>query len=824
MKTLKYKVYRKTALIMAFILLIQIWMPTITWALSSGPSTPEVQSFEPVGTSQMVDLFSGDFNYNIPLLEVGGYPINIAYHAGPGLEQEASWVGLGWNLNPGSILRNMRGIPDDFSGEVIEKEVNILPNRSVSFLVNPEVELLGKEIAGTKEKKRGPKLGFTTGVRYNNYRGISMIGKANIGLDISLMGAFNLNLNLGADLENGISFVPSLSTSFKIDENKGDGSLTGNINIGAPYNSRQGMSEMTFTKGFSNFQTKQSSNKFRKIESTIGASITTTLATFNTPSYITKSDFDSRSFSFSANFAAGGEVPFANIESNLEGAFSTHRTIGSRNLKAYGYLNQHLADPESDLLDFNREKEGPFFLGTGVLPIANITNDVFSVSGQGMGGVFRGFRNQINYVTDPIATNNSTDGSTGAEIGIPLSPITFKGGSNISIHALRSTSGLWQDDNLAINTFNRNTEPTSNDIDRIKFEHSYFKQLGELSVDNDRYDNLGKKEPLAVSVFPNFADVTSPQLSNQFTNRKGNLQAISPVTEKRVPRNQLTYTKSFDDVIQENRDREIRSYSIDQNDNLDYETRTIEEYKNVLNDYGMLGSQTFEYSVLRPDGMRYIYGLPAFNLSKEEVTFNIGADKPKAGTNGYVTYTDADANANANSNTHGLDNFVSIDRMPAYSYTHHLTEVVSPDYRDLTGDGPSDDDYGNWVKFNYAYQAGPLFSSGGNYSWRFPMTDNDILMPGEDGLAVFNEGLKSRDNDNKASYTYGEKEKWYLQSIESRTHIAVFYTSITGDRNDARQASSSRGGVDLTGPNLNQQLDRIEYYSKNDVYENGVVK
>ena len=41
----------------------------------------------------MVDLFSGDFNYNIPLMEVGGYPINLSYHSGIGMDQEASWVG-----------------------------------------------------------------------------------------------------------------------------------------------------------------------------------------------------------------------------------------------------------------------------------------------------------------------------------------------------------------------------------------------------------------------------------------------------------------------------------------------------------------------------------------------------------------------------------------------------------------------------------------------------------------------------------------------------------------------------------------------------------
>ena len=30
----------------------------------------------------MVDLFTGDFSYNIPLLDVGGYPVNLFYRSG----------------------------------------------------------------------------------------------------------------------------------------------------------------------------------------------------------------------------------------------------------------------------------------------------------------------------------------------------------------------------------------------------------------------------------------------------------------------------------------------------------------------------------------------------------------------------------------------------------------------------------------------------------------------------------------------------------------------------------------------------------------------
>ncbi len=92
--------------------------PSVSYALTSGPTAPESNSFEPVDTTDMVNLLTGDFTYNIPLLEVpgpaGGYPISLSYHAGIQLNQDASWVGLGWNLNPGAITRTVNGYPDDY--------------------------------------------------------------------------------------------------------------------------------------------------------------------------------------------------------------------------------------------------------------------------------------------------------------------------------------------------------------------------------------------------------------------------------------------------------------------------------------------------------------------------------------------------------------------------------------------------------------------------------------------------------------------------------------------------------------------------------------
>ena len=80
------------------------------YATGGGPTTPEATSFTPASATNMVDPFTGAFSYNIPLLSVDGYPINIAYSGNPTMEQEASWVGLGWNINPGAINRQMRGM------------------------------------------------------------------------------------------------------------------------------------------------------------------------------------------------------------------------------------------------------------------------------------------------------------------------------------------------------------------------------------------------------------------------------------------------------------------------------------------------------------------------------------------------------------------------------------------------------------------------------------------------------------------------------------------------------------------------------------------
>lgn len=96
-------------------------------ALTNGPAMPEYNDFEPVDATDMVNLATGSFSYALPLLTVPGpglgFPIVLSYHSGITPKQEATWVGLGWNVQAGSITRQVNKVPDDFRGEIMKESI-----------------------------------------------------------------------------------------------------------------------------------------------------------------------------------------------------------------------------------------------------------------------------------------------------------------------------------------------------------------------------------------------------------------------------------------------------------------------------------------------------------------------------------------------------------------------------------------------------------------------------------------------------------------------------------------------------------------------------
>lgn len=72
-----------------------------------------------------VNAFDGSFSYQVPLMTVPGpngeaFPLSLSYRAGIGVEQEASWIGLGWEMQLGEISRSVNGVADDWSDREVK--------------------------------------------------------------------------------------------------------------------------------------------------------------------------------------------------------------------------------------------------------------------------------------------------------------------------------------------------------------------------------------------------------------------------------------------------------------------------------------------------------------------------------------------------------------------------------------------------------------------------------------------------------------------------------------------------------------------------------
>ncbi|MBK8293027.1 MAG: hypothetical protein IPK96_20910 [Flammeovirgaceae bacterium] len=88
---------KKTIVVFLIMMMItNVLALTVSWALTSGPTAPEATSFEPVDTTDMVNLATV-FTYSVPLIEVpgtgGSYPMALSYHAASSLKKmPVGWV------------------------------------------------------------------------------------------------------------------------------------------------------------------------------------------------------------------------------------------------------------------------------------------------------------------------------------------------------------------------------------------------------------------------------------------------------------------------------------------------------------------------------------------------------------------------------------------------------------------------------------------------------------------------------------------------------------------------------------------------------------
>jgi hypothetical protein len=919
--------------------------------LTGGPTQPEMSAFSSVNASNMVDLFSGDFSYSIPLMDVGGYPITLGYKGGISMDQEASWCGLGWNVNPGTITRNMRGLPDDFNGasDSVKKVMSIRENKTIGVTAGADIELIGLPL----------RVGASLGVFHNNYKGWGLEHgiNASINSGSSAKGPLSGGLSITNNSQEGLTMAPSLSLRLsQYDEDEKAGA-TGSFSISLPYNSRTGLKGLQMSAGIRQYGSDQDNQK----QGSFGGDFSSVIS-FASPAFtptITM-PYTSRQFSFTGK--VGLEQKVLHPDFYISGYVSKQRIDPKDTLMAlpaYGYMYyQDGARNRGAMLDFNREKDLPYREKPAVPHIAvpSYTYDAFSITGEGTGGMFRAYRGDIGFVYDHAMRTKDESDRVSVDVGIGD---IVHAGVDLNINRAFTQNGPWLNQNpmQQVIDFRRNN---------VNYEAVYFRNPGEKAINSKAwYDVLGGDDVVTVGLYQagNGPLIQTTNYLNRYRNKRpagnrlltpsnttkpqrdkrnqviswltakeaaeagvskyidnyspnsftlagctpNNLEAVNedgsglqaeyyrtinftgvPYRrtdskiefnwEKGVPNIPIAppYTTPFPGekfsvrwigrvkapatgafVFTTTTDDGVRLWLNDSlliNDWKDHGAKAtpvtvnlvagefykikVEYYENKGHSNGKLEwaypgqvkhiiptiylfppppqqytvgniikekrinnfrkeNHLSEITVLNNDGRRYVYGIPVYNLKQKETTFAIDPGNGDPYTN-LAVYTNREATALDNRN--GKDWYYNSEEVPAYAHSFLLTGIFSSDYADVTGNGISDDDIGDAVKFNYS----KIYGIANPFGWRTPAVKDSVH---------YNEGLRSYSADDKGNFIYGEKELWYLHSIESKTMLATF---ITEQRTDLL-ARTERGNFTGAAARL---LREIRLYNKADFIKN----
>lgn len=592
---IKNPITRKTIAIFLVLNFLSTIIPyNAIYANNNGPNAPEAAAFEPVDATDMVNLLTGDLTYVLPLLNIpspeGGYPLALNYHAGIAMEQEASWVGLGWNLNPGAINRNVNGQPDDWGKTSIADffydkgwEKNYY-----SFSLGgrfPNGLSVGLGASWGSDRAFG-------GMVQLGYGGLNMTyanGKVSSSLSIGLPGG--LSFGIDSDL--------AYSISAKNINNKGIGSTFAEVNVG--YRKGQGIGV--------NVDSKFGLDVSLSSKSGIGTSLFGFSKSGQTSSNVDNEDvfFESNTKNFNVDL---GAFWFKYSHTKVEYALFKHDSIS-----ATGACYPQLGINTSDNI---QEKNTTMDVYTMSMPrIEHIisTNAYYTrESGPydtGSGGILYG-SNHTNMKSNRFIMLNK-DSYTVASQGLSgaFSPYIFKemnlyGGSEEQVQP----SHFYEDRDANYNT----DYITSNSSHNKTFfyfnsEHSSFlrinrgKLFSPLSNQLDTPSEILNYETEAPDITYN-ENYTSDGIPLKSNGKKRTGNVIRTFTNEEISEGNLN---GFLDAKSENNDRILR------ND------------KSVFLKEGI---GAFQITAL--DGKTYHYSLPVYNFEEFLRSFKEGTDENEA--------------------------------------------------------------------------------------------------------------------------------------------------------------------------------------------------
>ncbi|WP_254085431.1 hypothetical protein [Dawidia cretensis] len=607
--------------------------------MTSGPSQPEFSSFEPVATTNMVDEFTGDFTYNLPLLEVpgpqgSGYPVSLSYHSGVGPEEEASWVGYGWTLNPGAINRSVRGLPDDYRGDEIEYHNKMPRNWTATVGLTAG---FGEAFGFDFYKTLGVELSGSATLRYNNYRG------------------FGYNAGVGLSLGRGI-----VSLGYGVSDGSGSWSL--DLNPYATLNWVKGKTDQNgqpMGREISQYAAKtieRARTSTGKGWNLFGKSYGVYTYTETThPNAVTP--YLGMSYNVSIAFRINpGPIPVGG-NGNILGSYSFQENVPSYSVDTYGFLYSREASTV-DQMDYHVEQEGDFNKRDVFLGVPFNDADNFIVTGEGIGGGFRLYNQTAGQFAPSYTANRTVIRNAGGEVSAGWN---FGPGVDVGTGEHTLEVGEWK-------------------RDMSEFQPAAGDRSGEPVFFRFNTDLAGEWG----------TNHTDLPLSAQ-------LKAGTVTLGPRTPRSDFSrYNKESGRTGRSSYiGYHTNSEMVDGNGVPTFSAYSKNEYINTaLNRREALPDQIGELAVFNPAGVRYIYALPVYNRSQVELSHGVrNLTSIEKNYRAYANAPDREIQVGTIQQSPYATAFLLTEiTLPDYVDRGAVTEGER---------GPSPDDLGGYTRFNY---------------------------------------------------------------------------------------------------------------------------
>lgn len=788
--------------------LADVFLPTISYAITGHNSMPEYRSFEPVATTNMVNVFDGSFTYNIPLMSVpNGYPITLSYHSNEiNNEAQASWVGLGWTLNPGAINRVKRGFPDEFKGSPVTYHSRMPKNWTVTGGAGVGLEFFSKasdETIGNTRTVNYESTGITASldasVRFNNYQGFGTSFSGGMGV---LGGLASLNFTYS---QGKVGFSPEINPGAlfeKMGKGKSDPKAAGTTEH-TPANPDKEANENK------NTQDPDKVPDPPKAVSVGSGSPSVKFSIGGVGGGYGGQGIKGTSFKMSPSQPAAFPVsvnPYTGIglrlkieagvnglpapidgESKFSGSYVEQKYDETSVNAVFGYMHSDLAvQAPAAVMDYHTENDKMFEKNDKFLAVPYPNNDLFALSGEALGGTFRAYRSEFGHYRKNAVQSETKSENAGLDFNAPsyVTPVgtfnaAFSLGANIGGDYSIQKIGAWNSNHVVDNSFKQQSYYDYSTNEKFILRFSGDKASVYALGLNDESERAGMNR----GVFDAEVDLTTIKNTEIAT---------------RNPRSSWVEMHGHEDYQSPNSEYKVHEKDLKIVDGIGGPVTTY--------DRSVFHKSIGEVVTYNGDGMKYVYGLPVHTKEEKELSYSVKPDEYKLQpANGLIAEITPASGRSIDLNAKRKQGYESDD---PYATQFLLTQISSPDYIDRTFNGPTEDDFGSYSRFNYVKVAG---GTSNWYQYRSPYEH-----------ASFSYNSLSSKGDDMASYSYGEKELYYVHSIASKTHVAIF-NLLPRDDGFGADLNSGPGMDELLIGNSNkapartlQSLDRIDLYAISD--------